>query len=326
MTICQQVQTGTGRPSLLGASVNQVIDSCALNLGQPSPPKSDSVLIAFAKRWANATAQLISFTPFLLGGLLLAAAGLKIQQQFEPVLPVDGFLSSRWFVVGLICVELFLGWSLILGLKQSLTRRLSLMLFAVFLLYSLSQFAFGAKSCACLGKLEMAPLNMAGFDSVVLGALWAWRPRGVLQSAMPFWKRIALTGLILVAVISLWLGTQQKAGELVTVEPAVIDLGTIPQGQRRQFAVLLRNERHESVVISNLDTSCPCVRCASLPLELAPRQQIGTTFDFDLANERDFTGKLVLEIRGIAASGQSAFTAKVTASIDALPTVLVGGS
>ena len=242
--------------------------------------------------------------------MLLTAAGLKLQQFATDAIPEGGLFSGYWLRILAMEIEVSVATALMAGFWPRVTRRACQGLFFAFLVISLINAAFGVKSCACLGAIEMQPLIMALLDAAVLVALSVWRPvQGPTRNT-----RLAFTlaAAFPLSLIPAWTFLAAETAALpVAISPALIDLGTIAQGQKRQFTVILRNRLDKPVKIERADASCPCVELIPIKVELAPFEDLAVQLAFDLGNDKDFVGSLVIEIRGWAGSGEALFAGEI---------------
>ena len=106
--------------------------------------------------------------PFLVGGVLLAAALLKIQHIWTDPSRFPPTSGWTWFQVILVESELTCCLSLWFGLWPRLTRWAAMLMFACFLGYAISQAIAGVQSCACFGKVEFHPWLAALIDAGLL--------------------------------------------------------------------------------------------------------------------------------------------------------------
>lgn len=115
--------------------------------------------------------------PAVLGLVLLAASILKAHELATGTVAEDGLLTSRWFRITLVELELALGLWLFSGSYPKQARLAALVVFAGFCLVSLYQALTGAASCGCFGKLHINPWNTLLFDLLAVSVLWRWNPR-----------------------------------------------------------------------------------------------------------------------------------------------------
>jgi hypothetical protein len=254
--------------------------------------------------------QWASITPYAVGGVLLLAAGLKAQQLILDTPAVNGAFVPRWFRLLLVVFEVLLGVALLLGIWSHIARRVSQLLFSGFLVYSVVGLAFGARSCGCLGAVDLQPLAIAVLDLLVLVALWQWQPvsrakRGVAL-VLPC---IAVVALGLIPTWA-WLA-QAEASPGVEVSPAVLDLGNVLQGQKREFSLQIRNTTVEPTVIDRLEFSCACLGSSQTHWVLEPLRLTTLPLALDLGKEPAFTGNLLVAVKGWKASGDIVFQAQV---------------
>ena len=132
----------------------------------------------------------------LLGAILLVAAGLKGHQLATEPLLGNALLPSRWFLIGVVQFEVFLGLCLCVGLWPQHTRNVGLLCFAVFACISLYKGFTGAASCGCFGRLETSPWLSAFLDLTAVAALLRWRPCGSRNGTRQSLARVV--GLVVV--------------------------------------------------------------------------------------------------------------------------------
>lgn len=114
----------------------------------------------------------------LLACLLLPAAALKgYQLATEPVLE-RGFLESRWFLIGVVEMELFFGIWLVVGAAPRLTWLAAVACFSGFALVSGYKGVVGEASCGCFGRLAVNPWYTWALDVAAVGLLLVSRPTG----------------------------------------------------------------------------------------------------------------------------------------------------
>jgi hypothetical protein len=263
-------------------------------------------------------ARLVNFTPYLVGSLLLLAAALKVQHLLRPEQPTTDFLGSRWFLVGLVDVEVLTGLALVLGFWRALTRSVCVLLFLGFLASSAYRVAAGAKSCACLGSVDVGPLAMTTLDAVVLAALWLWRPPlcAIGRKRFGLVAPLLMTSSVVLAT-SWFVWTDPKP--LVTVFPSVVDLGTVSQGESQRFSVLLRNQHDVPITVTRVDVSCPCLIWRQANLSVEPFAELQLEFELDLAKEPTFVGALRVEVRGGVQGSQPSFVLVVKVDVEEHP-------
>jgi hypothetical protein len=254
----------------------------------------------------------------MVGGVLLTAAILKAQRLLtEPALGT-GLFESRWFQVLLVEGEVGCGLALALGLWPRITRGAALLLFAAFFGVALAKVLSGARSCACFGNVQVRPWLAVLLDAGLVSALWCCQPAAPATGSHRFALTAGLFALLLFP-IALFGFARDKAYPWLEVSPAMIELGNVPQGGRREFALHVRNPQDQSVTIEQVQSSCPCLEARGLPLVLAPGEEGTLAFVLDLAREREFTGRLRIDFRALTAAGATVFSASVQASVAPFP-------
>ena len=106
---------------------------------------------------------------FVLGGVLLMAAGLKAHQLATMPSLGEGLLHARWFNILVVEFELFFGIWLIVGLLPKLTWLATIACFSMFVLVSLYKAVSGEVTCGCFGAIEVDSRITAIFDIGVIG-------------------------------------------------------------------------------------------------------------------------------------------------------------
>jgi hypothetical protein len=118
------------------------------------------------------------WVPFVLGGLLLTAAGLKgYSLATQPTPPNAGILASRPFLIAVVEMEAAVGLWLLSGLRRQTARRVALGLFGAFFAVALFKTLNGDASCACFGAaIEISPKMMLLVDILSILLLIAYAP------------------------------------------------------------------------------------------------------------------------------------------------------
>jgi hypothetical protein len=107
----------------------------------------------------------------LVGILLLVAAGLKGHQLVTEPTPERDLLSSRWFLILWVEVELALAVWLLSGLARRAAWATALACFAGFAGVALHKGLIGEASCGCFGRIEVNPWYTLVLDGAVVAAL-----------------------------------------------------------------------------------------------------------------------------------------------------------
>lgn len=178
-----------------------------------------TMLIAEDRRESPRRPRLTSHSVvrWMLGLILLAAAGLEGHRlATEPVLG-KGLFSHRWALMGLVEFEIFLGVWLLTGLYRRLAWITTLACFLIFSAVSLTKGLQGEASCGCFGKLTVNPWHTFTLDVAAVTALLLFRPElrtGVAASHV----RLRLgAGLTILAATGVPLGIA-----MVSYRPAVL--------------------------------------------------------------------------------------------------------
>jgi hypothetical protein len=246
-----------------------------------------------------------------VGLVLLSAAAIKV---FYPAEVISRPFDSKWIAMVLAELELFLGLWLWIGLWAAASRLTMLALFSAFAVFNWTEAQAGAVSCACLGGIGLSPWMALGLDAVVVALLLCWRP---LAASIGTRGQVGLGTLIfsLGAVIAIWPGDTKKTEELLEIFPRVLDLGSLPQGTSATSEFVVRNTSSESVSISQVESSCPCLHIG-LPAEpVAPGAQVRGEATLDMSREPNFTGNLAVELRAKTVDNKPAFGMVVRAEV-----------
>jgi hypothetical protein len=224
------------------------------------------------------------------------------------------FPGGVWSQLILIEVELVVGLALLFAIRLDWMRVAGLALFAVFLVAAGFQAIAGARSCACLGRLEINPWVMVTLDSCILAVLWFWKPRCADQSTRSFrWALFlgccAFPAMLPYVILNERGQARGYPGLVLSRSPE--DLGDVLQGQTRVFELFLENPHDREVTVYEIESSCPCLHARGLPWHFSAREGRSVPLQLDLAREPDFSGRLLLEVRGKAGLKTEAFRARV---------------
>jgi len=257
---------------------------------------------------------IIKATPFVVGVLLMVAATLKAQQLFtDPPASAD-LQSSLWFRLLLIEVEAVTGLAMLLGFCLPFFRRAAQLLFAAFAAFSFYQLAFGAKSCGCMGSLEVAPAAMMIVDLVLFVALVVWRPAAQAPRRVAMAWPVAL--ICLLALLPPFaLLAAAPAGPDVEVTPAVLGLGVLKPGDRRECAFQVRNPGNGVLEIDGIESSCPCLAVKTKSFVLGPQSQFVLAAEFDAVRKPDFRGAVLIQITGQTSAGRTVLLGQIDVEV-----------
>lgn len=170
---------------------------------------------------------------FLVGALLLFAAGMKgYELATAPVAEVN-LLTTRWFLVAAVEFELCLGLCLLAGLLPRLTWWVSLLCFAGFAAITAYKAWLGEADCGCFGRAHLDPRITLALDLAVIVALLLGRP-GQSEAPAPTngFRRVLIVavGMLAIGIPGGWLMASAKpasltddglitAGNFVVLEP-----------------------------------------------------------------------------------------------------------
>lgn len=228
----------------------------------------------------------------LVGLLLLTAAALKIHGLAVAPVSAIGFFSESWVQVAIVHLELLLGlW--FLSVKALVMAWITaIFLFAGFATVSFYQAAIGVASCGCFGAIQLNPEIAFLFDLGIVGVLARFPPEKQLI-ASTFGQSMGIllldgmwigTGMVvlmgvLVGFGLFWFGSLDSAvaflrGDLVSVQPGIVDLGSAPSGEFHQADVRLTNRMEKPVTLFGGTSDCSCLVTANLPATLMPGESV----------------------------------------------------
>ena len=220
-----------------------------------------------------------------LGLALVAAASLKLVGTSASSVPLVGWTASAEFQVGLILVELALGVALLSGVSPVVVRWLAVGVFATFAGYSGYVTLTGTSSCGCFGELPVRPVAALVFDLLAVAGLLVGRPAMTQPTPAPTTGRVwdVALGLTLSVVVagsvaaamvaragSLDAAVLMFRGEEVSFSPAVLDVGSGPEGEVCEHTVQVSNHSGRPVRLVAGSRDCTCDATPSLPVTLPP--------------------------------------------------------
>jgi hypothetical protein len=220
-----------------------------------------------------------------LGGLILAAAGMKAYALALDPLVQDWFLASPRLLIAVIEAEVLLGLWLLSGWSPRAGWVAALGFFAVMAGTSLYLAATGQTSCGCFGQVPVNPWLTFAVDLTAIGALVLFRPLCGGRLAPNAWMsrllRSAIGAIVLLSLLAggavLAFGDPLEAlarmrGDSITVQPSVSDVGEGETGTERTFRIQLANHTDRPVRFVGGTTTCSCIATESLPLLLGERE------------------------------------------------------
>lgn len=221
----------------------------------------------------------------LVGLLLLTAAGLKLQgYQLDPGTHLGPF-TATWVPLAVVEFEMVLGMWLLSGRCQVGAWITALLTFAVFAGISLDSAGAGEATCGCLGQVTLGPLWVLALDLVVITALFVFRPalpsqpiqamRAALRPLLAFSLAFAIVLVVGTLSATYAYGSVDAAlarlrGDMLTVTPGLVDVGTGSPGEVKGATIEVRNWTDRSIRVIGGTTDCSCVTTHDLPVVLPP--------------------------------------------------------
>ncbi len=192
-------------------------------------------------------------------------------------------LSSPRAQVAIIETEALLGLWLMTGLYVRAARWIALSFFGVLASVSLYLAFLGESSCGCFGRVQVNPWFSFAIDVSAILALWRWRAQSGSYASSRTALQALLRGVLGTSAMVLlifatfwimyddpWTALARLRGEVITVEPAVSDVGAGVAGEERWFTVRLANRTNHDVSCIGGTASCGCAATRDLPLTLSP--------------------------------------------------------
>jgi hypothetical protein len=205
-----------------------------------------------------------------LGAFLLLTAGLKAHALvFSPFAAASGL--PRSLELAIIQFEVILGLWLLSGWRRPWAWTAAVIAFIGFAVMSGVRVLQGHSSCGCFGQVEVAPEVSFAVDLGALVALWAARPtahlswRGaVVLAGVLATMGAAIGGLVFWDYTPNWLA--RLRGDVLSIHPAVVDVGPGPVGSMAEVSVQLTNHGSDPVRIEGGTTTCSCLTTRDLPI------------------------------------------------------------
>ncbi len=254
-----------------------------------------------------------------LGGLVLAAAGMKAYALALDPLVQDWFLASPRLLIAVIEVETLLGLWLLSGWSMRAGWVAALGFFAVMAGTSLYLATTGQSSCGCFGQIPISPWLTFGVDLAAVGALLVFRPAPAGDLPGAAWLQRLLKSAVGAAVLLALLAggalltfddpleaLARMRGDSITVQPAVSDAGEGATGTVRTFRVQLVNHMDRPVRFLGGTTTCSCVATEDLPFIV----------------EKGESGSIDLSVRFVGASGRFQHSFALLTDAEAQPVVV----
>jgi hypothetical protein len=235
--------------------------------------------------------------PFLIGILLLGAAGLKLYGFAVSPIPKVGWYSAPNVQTATVTWEILLGVWLLSGWLPVGSWAAAAATFAVFATVSGLLGWQGVAHCNCFGHLPASPWYAFTLDLAVLVVLAAVRPRlealkpaALRSGALQFGRAVVAVALLLglaAAVAHLVCGSVDVAlarlrGETVSVSSDYLNFGSGRAGETLTSVVRVFNRTDAPVKVVGGSSDCSCVTTKDLPVEIAPGGSVELTIQLVL--------------------------------------------
>jgi hypothetical protein len=102
----------------------------------------------------------------------------------------------------------------------------------------------------------------------------------------------------------------------LAVSTAILDLGEVVAGGRKECEFCLTNPSDSPVEIAKIETSCDCLRIDVSSRIIPPAQTAVGCAVFNLRKEPHFTGKLGIEVRGKDRAEKILFALEVKVAVN----------
>ncbi|MFI5457736.1 MAG: DUF1573 domain-containing protein [Isosphaerales bacterium] len=99
------------------------------------------------------------------------------------------------------------------------------------------------------------------------------------------------------------------------ISPSPISFGVLDAGKSGERLVPLRNPQSEPVYLERIETSCPCIKVMSAPIQIGPGETKNLIVRFDPSAEPNFRGGLSVEIAGFGKGERVVFRSKVNLEV-----------
>jgi len=223
----------------------------------------------------------VSAIRIAVGGVLVAAAALKLAGLSASAVPPLGWYAQPWVQAVAGGWELVLGAWLLGGAAPRAAWAAAAVTFLAFAAVSASLGLAGVANCGCLGAVEASPWLAFGIDAAALVLLAVGRPRA--DEAAPV-KRRAFGGvvvgaaalLVLLGAAGSWVyGSPAAAlarlrGDTLIADPGYLDFGTVPAGEPREAPLTVGNWSDRPVRLIGGTSDCTCTTLSDLPLTIPP--------------------------------------------------------
>ena len=121
--------------------------------------------------------QLQNFFHFPLAAVLLAAGLLKLYELSQSPDPSNYLLGSRLLTISAAAAEVVLALWVFVSDRGESAKKVLLILFSLFLAYSIHSTLTGKESCGCFGAVHIPPRVMVFFDVAGMALAFFWVPK-----------------------------------------------------------------------------------------------------------------------------------------------------
>jgi hypothetical protein len=270
------------------------MSSNTLSVEQPSADSSMK-----RNRWARIA--------FILAGItLLSSALAKGYHLSNDPFTQSLILPTRNMSAVVVLAELGLGIWLLAGVLPALARLVAILCFGVFFAVSLDKAIAGEVSCGCFGSIRVTPWLTTAIDMLEVLLLFA---AGVPLSQGNTRRRATVACIVFatVALPASWLMLSNRQSAHLTVVPAIVELGTLKQGEIGKGNIALSNSSGTDCTISLISSSCPCFSVHVPGNQVGAGQTVSGQVVLDLSHEPEFIGGLLIEVNGYTPDGHTAF-------------------
>lgn len=217
-----------------------------------------------------------------VGTLLIVAALLKLHSfLFAPFEP-QFLLPLRWQQLALIELEALLGVWLLSGQAWRFARWAGFLFFTAAAGASIYLAISGQSSCGCFGQVQASPRVALAIDLAALVGLVLARGKPSESFVSPLRSmavRSVLGSLVILGLaFELFFLTVREPeqvlarwrGEIIGLEPGVIDAGSQESGTQRAVSIRVHNYSRDAIEIVGGSSTCACVAIESLPVKFQP--------------------------------------------------------
>jgi hypothetical protein len=237
---------------------------------------------------ARVMSQRFTIVRFLLGSLLLVAAGLKLYGLSVSAIPRVGWFSQPWVQLAAAQWELALGLWLLSGAYPRLSWLAAVITFATFAAISSRLGSLGVASCGCFGSIQASPWSAFLVDVVALLLLVRVRPpmaasgREVAPAVTKGMKWAGGVAVLLavLALVGTWMsGSPSSAlarlrGEAISVDDPYLDFGSGHAGDDLEGSITVRNWTDQPIQLVGGTSDCSCTTINDLPATIEPNGAI----------------------------------------------------